>query len=61
MSLSLISLFVTTQQYSKNIMDKKDFRTTGVVAMQRKVLGLLYTLWKKNTEYIENYKDMKVA
>ena len=41
-------------------MDKKNFKMTGVVAMQRKVF-LLYALWKNDTEYIENYKDMKVA
>jgi hypothetical protein len=28
----------------------------GQVAIQRKLLILLYTLWKNDTEFIENYK-----
>ena len=32
----------------------------GQVAIQRKLLVLIYALWKKDERYIENYK-MKVA
>jgi len=60
-TLSVVRHSETFKKNYNRINDKKDFKMTGVVAMQRKVLGLLYTLWKNDTEYIENYKDMKVA
>ena len=60
-TLSVVRHSETFKKNYNRINYKKDFKMTGVVAMQRKVLGLLYTLWKNDTEYIENYKDMKVV
>ena len=60
-TLSVVRHSGTFKANYNRINEKKDFKMAGVVAMQRKVLGLLYTLWKNDTEYIENYKDMKVA
>lgn len=38
------------------IIEKKPSKMIGQVAIQRKLLILLYTLWKNDTEFIENYK-----
>ena len=42
------------------IIKKKPSKMIGQVAIQRKLLTLIYTLWKNNSCYIENYKN-KVA
>lgn len=31
----------------------------AITALQRKNLGLIYTLWKNNSEYIENYEALR--
>lgn len=36
--------------------NNKASKMIGQVAIQRKLLVLIYTLWKNNTEFIENYK-----
>lgn len=36
--------------------NSKASKMIGQVAIQRKLLVLIYTLWKNNTEFIENYK-----
>lgn len=36
--------------------NSKASKMIGHVAIQRKLLVLIYTLWKNNTEFIENYK-----
>lgn len=33
----------------------------AATAIQKKLLGLIYTLWKNDTRYIENYQHKKVA
>lgn len=42
------------------IIQKKPSKMIGQVAIQRKLLTLIYTLWKNNSCYIENYQN-KVA
>lgn len=42
------------------IIQKKPSKMIGQVAIQRKLLILIYTLWKKDQEFIPNYKN-KVA
>ena len=37
--------------------NSKASKMIGQVAIQRKLLVLIYTLWKNNTEFIENYKS----
>lgn len=44
----------------QRIIEKKPSKMVGQVAIQRKLLVLIYALWKKDERYIENYK-MKVA
>ncbi len=38
------------------IIQKKPSKMIGQVAIQRKLLILIYTLWKNDTQFIENYK-----
>ncbi|MFA0962629.1 IS110 family transposase [Roseivirga sp. BDSF3-8] len=38
------------------IIQKKPSKMIGQVAIQRKLLALIYTLWKNDSEYIEGYK-----
>jgi transposase len=40
------------------IIQKKPSKMIGQVAIQRKLLILIYTLWKNNTEFIEGYKKV---
>ena len=42
------------------IVQRKPAKMIAQVAIQRKLLALIYTLWKNNSEYIEDYKN-KVA
>lgn len=42
------------------IIKNKPSKMVGQVAIQRKLLVLIYTLWKNNTEFMEGYKQ-KVA
>ena len=55
-------------QYNKNL---KTFyervnkgrivKKQGVIAVMRKLLILIYTLWKKDEKYIENYQSQKTS
>lgn len=40
----------------KRLCEKKVYKKIAIVAVCRKLLSLIYTLWKKNEEYIPNYK-----
>lgn len=40
------------------INQNKPSKMIGQVAIQRKLLSLIFTLWKNNTEFIENYKKV---
>lgn len=60
-TLSVVKYACTFKANYERINERKEFKMTGVVAMQRKVLGLLYTLWKNDCEYIEDYEKLKVA
>lgn len=39
-----------------NLVERKKIKKVGVTAVARKMLILIYTLWKNESEYIENYK-----
>jgi transposase len=39
----------------ERINEGKTHKMTGVIAIQRSLLGLIYTLWKNDTEYDDNY------
>lgn len=36
---------------------RKNYKKIGIIAVARKLLILIYTLWKNNTEYIPNYQN----
>jgi transposase len=44
-----------------SIVDRKPSKMIGQVAIQRKLLVLMYTLWNKNETYQTNYNRKKVA
>jgi transposase len=46
----------TLKETYLRIIQKKPSKMIGQVAIQRKLLILIYTLWKNDTEFIENYK-----
>lgn len=46
---------VLKETYTR-IIQKKPSKMVGQVAVQRKLLILMYTLWKNDTVFIENYK-----
>jgi transposase len=53
-----------TQTYSvfyERLFNRKEISMVAAVAVQRKLLGLMYTLWKNDTVYIDNYESKKVA
>ena len=43
----------------ERIYEKNSHKMVGFVALQRKLLCLMFTLWKNNTEFIENYEAKK--
>jgi len=44
------------KEFYKRLCIKKVYKKIAIVAVSRKLLTLIYTLWKKNEEYIPNYK-----
>lgn len=38
---------------------KQNIKSIGLVALQRRLLVLMYTLWKTNSPYIDNYEELK--
>lgn len=44
------------KQTYERIIQKKPSKMIGQVAIQRKLLILIYTLWKNNTEFVSGYK-----
>ena len=43
------------KKFYDRINDGKKVKKQGVIAVMRKLLILIYTLWKKEEEYIEDY------
>lgn len=59
-SLSAIQHSKTYKSFYERLNEKKQNGLISGTAVQRKLLGLIYTLWKNDSEYIENY-EMKIA
>ena len=59
-SLSAIQHSETYKSFYERLNEKKQNGLISGTAVQRKLLGLIYTLWKNDSEYIENY-EMKLA
>ena len=49
----------TLKTYYERIMQDRTIKKQGLVAVMRKLLILIYTIWKKDEEYIENYQAVK--
>jgi len=49
----------TNKNFYERITKNKVNGLIAITALQRKNLGLIYTLWKNNTEYIENYEALR--
>ena len=45
----------------ERLFNRKEIPLVAAVAVQRKVLGLIYTLWKNDTVFIDNYERQKSA
>ncbi len=51
----------TYKVFYGRLLERKDISMVASVAVQRKLLGLIYTLWKNGTVYIDNYESQKAA
>ncbi len=51
----------TYKAFYERLFSRKEISMVASVAVQRKLLGLIYTLWKNGTVYIDNYESQKVA
>ncbi|MCK5538569.1 MAG: IS110 family transposase [Bacteroidales bacterium] len=49
----------TLKTFYERVNDGRTIKMQGVVAVMRKLLILIYTLWKKEEEYVENYIEVK--
>lgn len=54
-ALSAIQYNEKIRLFNKRIMEKHKYKKQGIVAVMRKLLILVYTLWKKNDQFNENY------
>ena len=55
-SLSSVMHSDTYKVFYNRLNEKKQSKLISLTAVQRKLLGLIYTLWKNDSEYIENYQ-----
>lgn len=55
-ALSAIQHNKTIKTFYERVNEGRTIKQQGVVAVMRKLLILIYTLWKKDEEYIENYQ-----
>jgi transposase len=56
-ALSAIQYNKTLKTFYERILENTEFKKKGIVAVMRKLLVLIYTLWKKDEEYIEDYQS----
>lgn len=55
-ALSAIRCNEKMKSFNERIMQTHPYKKQGIVAVMRKLLILIYTLWKKNQEFIPDYK-----
>lgn len=60
-SLSAIQHSETYKSFYERLNEKKQNGLISGTAVQRKLLGLIYTLWKNDSTYIENYEMRKTG
>lgn len=54
-AMSAIQSNITLKAFYKRVNEGRTIKKQGLIAVMRKLLILIYTLWKKDEEYIENY------
>ena len=59
--LSSIRFTETYRKFYERVNENKVSGLIAGTAIQRKLLGLIYTLWKNDTVYIDNYEVIKVG
>lgn len=55
-ALSAIRFNEKMKSFNERIMETHSYKKQGIVAVMRKLLILIYTLWKKNEEFSLDYK-----
>jgi len=58
-SLSTIRHTQTYKKIYNRLYEKKENGLIASTAIQRKLLGLIYTLWKNDTEFIDDYQSKR--
>lgn len=56
-SISVKKYSSTYNKLYNRLLDKKDVKLVALTAIQRKLLGLIYTLWKNDAEFEDNYQS----
>ncbi len=59
-ALSAIRYCEKMKEFNERLMETHSYKKQGIVAVMRKLLILVYTLWKKDEEYNPNYVWGKV-
>lgn len=60
-SYSSVKYSETSRKFYERLFERKGKSMIAATAVQRKLLGLIYTLWKNDTTYVENYQQSKAA
>jgi len=58
-SLSVVRHSESHKVFYERLKERKEKAKIALTAVQRKMLGLIFTLWKNDTEYIPNYENVK--
>jgi len=51
----------TLKTFYERVNEKREIKKQGLIAVMRKLLILIYTLWKKEEEYIEDFQNVLVG
>ena len=60
-SYTSIKYSETSARFYERLFRKKGKSMIAATAVQRKLLGLIYTLWKNDTIFVENYQHNKAT
>lgn len=60
-AISAIRYDENMKNFNKRIMKNRTIKKQGIVAVMRKLLILIYTLWNNDQVYIENYQAVKMT
>jgi transposase len=58
-AMSAIQHNATLKKFYERVIEGRTIKKQGVVAVMRKLLILIYTIWNKNVDYNENYMVVK--